>query len=105
MEKTKPKTKKNTVFRYYLFHQRKKVLKLTINDICTRLEINESYYYDLEAGRSGHRMDILFMEDLANALETTLDFIISSEKAYQQERLKFGLRKRRRWSMFDEPKR
>lgn len=102
MNETKSKKQKQRPhLRMYLYHLRK-AAGLSIYEITNSLLLSKPYYYQIEQGRKGHKMDVVFLNDLAMILGADLMTLCNGELEYQKERRSLGLRKDNRWVMDDE---
>ncbi len=78
--------------RLYLYHHRIKA-NLTIYRITERLALSKPYYYQIEQGTKGHKMDVVFLSDLASVLGVSFCKLCLEELEYQKERRQKGLRR------------
>lgn len=90
------KQKQRSHLRLYLFEFRKKA-GLSIYEMTTKLLISKPYYYQIEQGIKGHRMDVILINDLANILKVDFQTLCQCELEYQLERRELGLRSEGRW--------
>lgn len=85
----------------YLYDLRKEK-GISIYEITNRLFLSKPYYYQIEQGLKGHKMDVIFLNDLATLLDVTFDVICKGELEYQKERRELGIRYETRWVIDDE---
>lgn len=92
----KAKTKTEIPLKVVSFEFRKKA-GLSIYEMTTKLLISKPYYYQIEQGIKGHRMDVILINDLANILKVDFQTLCQCELEYQLERRELGLRSEGRW--------
>jgi len=97
----KTKKKQRPHLRMYLYDLRKEK-GISIYEITNRLFLSKPYYYQIEQGLKGHKMDVIFLNDLATLLDVTFDVICKGELEYQKERRELGIRYETRWVIDDE---
>jgi len=95
------KAKQRPHLRMYLYELRKNA-KLSIYEVTNNMLLSKPYYYQIEQGIKGHRMDVVFLNDLANVLNTDFETLCKGELEYQKERRNLGIRRESRWVMDDE---
>lgn len=95
------KEKQRPHLRMYLYELRKEA-KLTIYEITNNLGLSKPYYYQIEQGLKGHKMDVVFLNDLATILKADFKVLCRGELEYQKERRSLGIRKDSRWVIEDE---
>lgn len=100
-ESKNSKQKQRPHLRMYLYHLRKNA-GLSIYEVTNTLLLSKPYYYQIEQGTKGHKMDVVFLNDLANALGTDFEILCNGELEYQKERRSLGIRREGRWVMDDE---
>ena|GEM_PF-4527808 len=93
--------KQRPYLRMYLYTLRTAV-GLSIYAVTRNLFLSKPYYYQIEQGVKGHKMDVIFLFDLARVLKTDFETLCKKELEYQRERRALGIRKDRRWVMEDE---
>lgn len=89
------------LLRMYLHDLRKKT-NVSIHEVTNKLLLSKPYYYQIEQGKKGHRMDVVFLNDLASILKTDFKTLCDGELNYQLERRELGIRNDSRWVMHDE---
>lgn len=87
--------------RLYLYELRKEA-GLSIYEVTNSLLLSKPYYYQIEQGTKGHKMDVIFLYDLANLFKADFDVLCKCELKYQMERRDLGIRNDRRWVIADE---
>ena len=88
--------KQRSHLRMYLYNLRKR-LGLSIYQVTNKLILSNAYYYQIEQGTRGHKMDVVMLNDLATLFEVSLESLCREEFLYQLERRSKGLRCDRRW--------
>ena len=87
--------------RMYLYLMRQEA-GLTFDEITKALTLSKPYYYQLEQGRKGHRMDVVFLSHIADTLQVDFETLCQAELNYQKERRARGIRREQRWIVPDE---
>lgn len=100
-EQKNAKQKQRPHLRLYLYKLRNKA-GLSIYEVTNTLLLSKPYYYQIEQGLKGHRMDVIFLKDLAHVLKSDFKTLCEEELKYQKERRKLGLRHDARWVYDDE---
>lgn len=95
------KEKQRPHLRMYLYELRKEA-KLSIYEVTNTLGLSKPYYYQIEQGLKGHKMDVVFLNDLATILKADFKVLCRGELEYQKERRRLGIRKDSRWVIEDE---
>jgi len=97
----KPKQKQRPHLRLYLYELRKQA-GLSIYEVTNNLLLSKPYYYQIEQGLKGHKMDVVFLHDLAIVLQSDFETLCTGELLYQKERRNLGIRHDTRWVFPDE---
>lgn len=87
--------KQRPYLRMYLYNIRKEK-GLSIYAVTNGLALSKPYYYQVEQGIKGHKMDVLFLNDLAVMLDVDFALLCRAELEYQKERRSLGIRKDKR---------
>jgi len=95
------KQKQRPHLRLYLYELRKDA-GLSIYEVTNSLMLSKPYYYQIEQGIKGHKMDVVFLNDIANVLKADFETLCKGELEYQRERRALGIRKDSRWVINDE---
>lgn len=96
--------KQRPYMRMYLYNIRKEK-GLSIYAVIEGLALSKPYYYQIEQGIKGHKMDVLFLNDLAVVLGVDFSFLSQAELEYQKKRRSLGIRKDKRliiYELYDE---
>ncbi len=92
--------KQKSHMRMYLYNIRKEK-GLSIYAVIEGLALSKPYYYQIEQGIRGHKMDVLFLNDLAVIFGIDFAFLCQAELDYQKQRRNLGIRKDKRLIIYE----
>lgn len=61
-------------------------LKISSEEMSRRLDVSKSYYYSIETGGRGHKMNVVLLSKIINVLNVDAKEFIEAEVQYQDKR-------------------